>query len=327
MLVKSRVCCPTKVERKNVSIDTGYPIKVVANKTGLSQHVIRVWEKRYDAIVPERTSTNRRLYSEEDIQKLMLLRKATLSGYNIGTVATLSVPELLNLLTAEEQGAAVGNGDAPKVPGVAAYIAACMASVSELDPVGLERKLNDALVDHGKDIVISDVMAPLMHEIGEKWRNGEVRILHEHMATEVVRQFLHHNGTKQRLNGSAPCAVVTTPAGQMHEFGALLVAEAAASDGWRVRYLGPNLPAEEIAAAAKHFAARVVCLSIVYPGDDPNLDTEISRLGRMLPDRVSVIAGGLSSKAYSRSLETIGAFTTDHIEKLRLKLGTLRAGT
>ena len=64
-----------------------HSIKVAARRCGLSTHVIRVWEKRYDAVSPDRTDTNRRLYSEQEIERLKLLRAATLSGHSIGNVA------------------------------------------------------------------------------------------------------------------------------------------------------------------------------------------------------------------------------------------------
>jgi MerR family transcriptional regulator, light-induced transcriptional regulator len=70
-----------------------YPIKVVSQMTGLSVHVIRAWEKRYNVVEPDRTETNRRLYSEEDIEKLKLLNDALHLGHHIGGIANLSLPE------------------------------------------------------------------------------------------------------------------------------------------------------------------------------------------------------------------------------------------
>ena len=71
-----------------------YPIKVVSQMTGLSVHVIRAWEKRYHVVEPDRTDTNRRLYSVDDIEKLRLLNDASHLGHNIGRLANLSLSEL-----------------------------------------------------------------------------------------------------------------------------------------------------------------------------------------------------------------------------------------
>ena len=73
----------------------GHPIKVAVRRTGLSAHVIRVWEKRYGAVVPARTPTNRRLYSDEDIVRLQWLRQAVEAGQSIGRIAGLPTSELV----------------------------------------------------------------------------------------------------------------------------------------------------------------------------------------------------------------------------------------
>jgi DNA-binding transcriptional MerR regulator len=78
-----------------------YPIKVVSQMTGLSVHVIRAWEKRYNVVEPDRTDTNRRLYSEEDIEKLKLLNDAVHHGHHIGGIANLSLLELKKLIPKE----------------------------------------------------------------------------------------------------------------------------------------------------------------------------------------------------------------------------------
>ncbi len=72
-----------------------YPIKVVSQMTGISAFVIRAWEKRHNVVTPSRTETNRRLYSDEDIEKLKLLNEAVKSGHNIGGIAYLSIDELV----------------------------------------------------------------------------------------------------------------------------------------------------------------------------------------------------------------------------------------
>ena len=79
-----------------------YPIKVVSQMTGLSAFVIRAWEKRYDAVTPSRTETNRRLYSEEDIEKLNLLNEAVKKGHNIGGIAKLAISEIRRVLDRKE---------------------------------------------------------------------------------------------------------------------------------------------------------------------------------------------------------------------------------
>ena len=74
----------------NGTLDRGHSIKIVAQRTGLSSHVIRVWERRYDAVSPRRTETNRRLYSDGDIERLKLLGEATEIGHTLAVRRNMS---------------------------------------------------------------------------------------------------------------------------------------------------------------------------------------------------------------------------------------------
>src|SRR5512137_1913603 len=74
--------------------DAHHPIQLAARLTGLSTHVIRIWEQRYHAVEPKRTPTNHRLYSQNDIERLSLLRDVTRAGHNIGQMARLSNDKL-----------------------------------------------------------------------------------------------------------------------------------------------------------------------------------------------------------------------------------------
>ena len=84
--------------------------------------------------------------------------------------------------------------------------------------------------------------------------------------------------------------------------GALLVAAAARDVGWRATYLGPSLPAEEIAACAKQRKARAVALSLVYPGDDPDVPGELTLLRKLLPQDVALLIGGRAAYGYHQAL-------------------------
>ena len=146
-----------------------------------------------------------------------------------------------------------------------------------------------------------------MTQVGEGCASGRLRIAHEHLATAIVRAFLDPMRSAYPAGESAPGIVVATPVFQHHELGALLIAATARSEGWRTTYLGANLPAEEIAMTARHRSARLVALSITFPGDDQKLGSELGRLRRLLPEQVSVIAGGTSAADYDGELSEIGA--------------------
>jgi DNA-binding transcriptional MerR regulator/methylmalonyl-CoA mutase cobalamin-binding subunit len=305
----------------------GHPIRVVARRTGLTAHVIRVWEKRYGAVSPMRTPTNRRLYSDSDIERLQLLHRATLAGHSIGQVAKLPNERLRALVAVDEM-------IAPALPRTASprsvdaspqlILDATLKAVERLDAAALEEVLTQATVVLSQPVLIEQVIVPLMYRIGDRWHEGTLRVAHEHLASAVVRTSL---GNLSRGFGPSPSdstLVVATPTGQLHELGALIVATTAASNGWHVTYLGPSLPAEEIAAAAHQNRARAVALSLVYPPDDPFLRGELIKLRRGLPQGVVLLVGGQAYDAYRDVLEKIGALVLRDLTDLRKHLDLLR---
>ena len=311
-----------------MDVDQGHPIKVVVRRTGLSPHVIRVWEKRYQAVEPMRTETNRRRYSDADIERLLLLQRATQTGRSIGQIAHLTTERLRDLVREDEAAsqpselAAVASESA-EVSG--SHLENCLEAIRQLDSAALEHALMQARVALSQPLFIERLVVPLMETVGELWRNGSLRIVHEHLASTVVRTLLGGLSTSATLSALAPKIVVTTPTGQLHEIGALIVASTAESDGWHVIYLGVNLPAEEIAAAVQYHGAKVVALSVVYPADDPRVADELLRLRRYLSHDIEILVGGRGSHGYQAVLNTIEATQIHDLATLRNHLETLRS--
>jgi methanogenic corrinoid protein MtbC1 len=310
--------------------EQGHTMKFVARRTGLSPHVIRIWEKRYGAVTPSRTQTRRRLYTDSEIERLVLLRRATLAGHSIRQIANLPLAQLRTLV-AEDEAAVSPPAPGPRSPvdvsTVQAYLAACMAAVQDLDAIALENVLMRARVALSHTAFLEALIVPMMQSIGELWRDGSLRIMHEHLVSAIVRTLLGSLVTPASLPPTAPHMIVTTPAGQLHEIGALIVASIAGTEGWRVTYLGPNLPAEDIAAAVQQDPARVVSLSIIYPPDDPHLPQELAKLRRYIGPDTTLFVGGRAAAGYDDLLQCIMAIRPKELAEFRAYLEALRIGT
>jgi DNA-binding transcriptional MerR regulator/methylmalonyl-CoA mutase cobalamin-binding subunit len=302
----------------------------VARRTGLKPDLIRAWERRYGAVEPGRTETRRRFYSDEDIERLLLLRRVVSSGRGISQVAGLSNPELEALIEAEPATAAYTRPSAAapeEIDEVAeAFLNRCLSAAQRLDVREMELELDRASLLFSRTHLIERVLVPLMRRIGDLWHQGALRPIHEHMASSVVRSFLGGMGGAYHPEVSAPHLVATTPARQRHELGALLAAATAAGEGWQVTYLGPDLPPEEIAAAALQKGARAVALSITYPPDDPMLVDDLRRLRRLLGPHTTLIVGGRACPAYNAVLQEIGAVRMEDLASLRRELHGMRVG-
>src|SRR5512136_1241637 len=118
-----------------------YPIQLVARLTGLSAHVIRIWEQRYRAVQPERTATKRRLYSQRDIERLNLLRDLTQAGHSIGQVAQLPTDKLGKLVAATPNLQAHAPRAAAESPKSVSFLDECVAAVKSLDAHALDDAL------------------------------------------------------------------------------------------------------------------------------------------------------------------------------------------
>lgn len=303
-------------------------IKTVATQTGLTQFTIRAWEKRYDVVTPLRTETNRRLYSDADILRLTLLRLATGAGYNIGRIADLPTEELLEIVGTEgmiAQIPAIAKAAVSEETSLRFYIASCIAAVKQFEAQALESTLFAASVAFSQPVFLEKLVTPLMQEIGDQWKTGTLRIAHEHLALAVVRTLLGSIYQGFDVSAAMRNIVVATPQGQLHEIGALIAGMTAASQGWRVTYLGPNLPAEEIVGCAVQNSAKAVGLSIIYPTDDPSIANELRKLRRGLQEDVAVFIGGSGAAAYDTVIRAIGAVRVNDMPTFRTELEALCA--
>lgn len=305
-------------------VNAHHSIKVVSRRTGLSAHVIRIWERRYGAVEPERTPTNRRLYSEAEIERLSLLRLATAAGHSIGNIARLPLGRL-KLLVARANGSGPMTRATKRAASPAqAFHDSCLAAVKQLDGRHFEEMLRRAAIALGNQGLLRQVVAPLAQTIGELWRAGVVTAAHEHFLSAGLKVFLGHLSGQFPVSVNAPRIITGTPAGQLHELGAVIVNAAAAQVGWHTTYLGASLPAAEIAGAAVQNRASAVALSVVYPEDDPGLPQEFVNLRRFLPAETKILIGGRAAPAYLETLMRIGAVFTESIDEFCHQLDDLR---
>lgn len=296
-----------------------YNIKAVSRITGLSDHVIRAWERRYKAVEPQRTDSNRRLYTGSDIEKLILLKKATDSGLNIGNIASLPLSRLKDMLEPKSAGAShsVKVNEPEKEQEVQIYSIEALKAVQNYSPGELDDILRKAHSNLGLFTFLDSVLIPLIKNIGSSWADGDLRIAQEHMASAIIMDFLHSVRTIYKISGDAPLLISATPAGEMHELGALIVSAVASLSNWRVLHLGSNLPWEEIISAAENSNAAIVCLSVVNLPPDEDTGKELKKISGSLGGNVSLLIGGRAAALYADTLQSSPVSFFDDIKQFR----------
>lgn len=295
--------------RDSNSADGGsqFPMKVVTRRTGLTPDVLRVWERRYGVVNPVRSEGGQRLYSAHDLERLTTLSNLARAGHRIAMLAKLSDEEL----------AALASEPAPRTETsdrAAAIVAQALAATDRFDDAAIESALRGAALAFPAAEWIERVVHPFLVAVGDRWHRGEITPANEHLASAVVRDTLAWVLASLEPIGNAPVIVVATPAGELHEFGAMMAAIVAAQSGWRVRYLGPNLPAAVLADSARMMGARAVAVSIVQPTGEPI--REIARLRELLGS-VPLLVGGRGAESRGHTLAQLDARTAANVSELR----------
>ncbi len=297
-----------------------HPIGVVAERTRLSQDVLRVWERRYNVVEPGRSPSGQRLYSDADIERLRLLARATATGRSISQVAALPTPDLARMVREDEaaRGAATPRDRTSDIAGE--LLDPALERTLVLDGAGLHALLWRAILALGLPGFLDGVAAPLLIRIGEEWHAGRLTPAHEHMASAVVQRVIAAAMQTMVVAPNAPALLLATPAGERHEIGALLAAAAASAEGWRVIYLGADLPSSDIADAAIRSGANAVGLSIVFAPDTTRVIEEINALRGALPVSIPLLIGGGGSARVTAGLERDGVRFLRTLGELRQEL-------
>ncbi len=306
---------------------SNYNIGMAAKLSGVSELVIRAWENRYDVLSPERTVSNRRLYTESDIEKLVLLGKLTRLGHRIGDIANLE-PEVLKEMLSKSidlmPDVPAPSGPEREPDEFTPYIIGALNAARNYDQKEFLSLLTSASIKYSGFQLIDNIILPVIENTGKYWREGVFRVSHEHFASACIVKFLHGLSGGFRIEESAPSILIATPEGQYHENGALIASTLASAEGWKTVYLGASLPAEDIVSAARELNIKVLYLSIVYPEDSASIFQQLYKIRQVAGDELLIIAGGKAIKGYLQILNSINAFSVQNSMQFRSILETIR---
>lgn len=261
-----------------------YTLSQAAEATGIPTQTLHAWERRYGAVTPERTPTGRRLYTLEHIQRLRLLKAGIDLGYRISALVKADDKKLQSLIARE------GHEAHQKL----------LEYVRQMDYHNFELTLSAVYFELGAVNFVRNIVIPLMVDIGELWENGLLPIAAEHMATAMIRSYI---SSSLRLAGNGPpksIAIFTTLEGEPHEIGVLAASVLAQNLDVDCIYLGPQMPPKDIAQAARHFNADIVCVGAKVLAED-NMMKQIETLTADIDQHVEVWVGGRSVRHASLS--------------------------
>lgn len=292
-----------------------HPIRVVAQRTGLTPATIRAWERRYGAVSPGRSEGGQRLYSDDDVNRLSRLRELTEVGRPISMVAGLSDDAVGELLR-EDRSVAEGLARSPDSTQPDVLVQRSYDCVREMNQEELERVLWRGAMTLDGGTFLDDVIAPLLVRVGEGWVSGEVDPGQEHMGSDVVDRILTRLTDPSRPSEGASLVVATLP-GERHRLGARLVSAAATVDGWRVTYLGDDLPVSDIVSAAERVDASAVAISVVRREEIERTTEDLVQLRKQLDPAIDLLIGGRGAQLLDEASLPKGVAVFDGLEGLR----------
>jgi MerR family transcriptional regulator, light-induced transcriptional regulator len=241
-----------------------YTIKEAALRTGLTEPVLRAWERRYGVVAPSRTAGGYRLYDEAALRRLRSMRRLIEDGWSASAAAAA-------IIAGTHQ--ATGDGREPAANGRASELATALveqlvSAAEALDSARIEAVLDDMFAAGTFERVVEDFVIPSLRALGDAWAAGRVAVAGEHVASNAVLRRLaaSFQASGPGRDRGRP-VLVGMPPGARHELGGLIFATALRRNGIPVTYLGADLPLDDWIAAVERTDARAVVIGAVMPAD------------------------------------------------------------
>jgi DNA-binding transcriptional MerR regulator len=282
------------IQAQGPSMD-GFPIRVLAERTGVGASTLRAWERRYKLLTPQRTPKGHRVYSENDAQTVERVLELLHEGHSLPSIARrIRQPE--NPTDRWDSGLGM--------TGVwRDYLQDTLRGIGDFSHKRIEAIFNEASSLYPIDMVTERLIEPVLAALGERWQSSPAGIAEEHFYTCWVRNRLgarFHHGYSQARGARILCACMP---GDHHDIGLMLFALSAQSRGYRMLYFGPDLPLGQVPLIVERSGARAVILSNRAPLTEDQ-ERQLAELTAQCP--VPVMLGGQASDEPIPAFESSG---------------------
>ena len=251
----------------------------LSRRVGVSDHVLRAWESRYALLDPVRSRGGYRLYSRADVERVRRMQ------FHLGR--GLSASEAARAAIAETGTAGVSPATAPR-PGATdrperdALAGDLRAALDALDEPAAQAVLDRLMSDFTLATALRDVVLPYLAELGERWAHGELTIIQEHFASNVIRGRLA-GLARGWGSGDGPRAVLACPPGELHDLPLLIFGIVLNRRGWRVEYFGVNTPLVELVDDARRSPPELIVVASATHEHLAAVDGHLAQLAAVAP--------------------------------------------
>ncbi|HRY32496.1 MAG TPA: MerR family transcriptional regulator [Bacteroidales bacterium] len=211
-----------------------YSIKDLEKLSGIKAHTLRIWEKRYELLSPERTTTNIRYYTDDDLRKILNVALLNRQGYKISHLAGLSDEALNEKVLSLSQNESLTD----------IQLDTLLASMIDLDEIRFDKIINKAIINYGFEETLNRIIYPLFERIGMLWQTGAINPAQEHFISNLIRQkvLVAIDGVMTVSNASPKTFFLFLREDEWHELGLLIFSYFIKKAGHKVLYFGQSLP-------------------------------------------------------------------------------------
>lgn len=288
-----------------------YNIKKTCQITGLNPNTLRTWERRYNIFEPVRSDTGRRLYSEDDIEKIKYVAQLVFEGHAISNLGGLNLEQLKQMILVTPQDKAppekIGTDTRLKENHISDILTQLIKHLEKFELKQITRLVEQCRYRLSPNDFITRIVVPLMTDIGQKVDQGYFSIAEEHACSAILKFELIKLLTELRIkeHEEASSVILSTPEGEFHEFGALCAAILFADQGWKVFYLGANLPCDALIHASKALLPSIIVISNLSPDQNKSkLSSDIRQILSQCPESELWIGGKINSNMSDFKSET-----------------------
>lgn len=280
-----------------------YTIKEAAARSGVTVPLLRAWERRYKIVSPTRTASGYRLYDDDSLSRLRLMRALVDDGWTPSEAASAilrgAAPTVQGVVARDEAGLTFPAGTSDEDEMISGFVEAA----SLLDAGRTERVLDRMFAAATFERVADDLLLPALARLGDAWADGRVSVAGEHAASHAVLRRLAAAYQAAGLAAPATGAIlVGLPPGARHELGALAFATAARRAGLPILYLGPDLPVADWVATAMRTDAPLAVVGAPTATDAKAAVTVAQALQREQPT-IRITFGGRAANRAVQSLQ------------------------
>jgi len=228
------------------NIKNEFSIKDLENLSGIKAHTIRIWEKRYNLLQPNRTDTNIRNYDLENLQKLLNVSFLNSNGYKISKISKLSERDIGNHV----------NEIALKKNLENHALNSFKVAMLNFDQAHFYKIYNKLREEKTFKEIVYEVFMPFLAELGTLWQTDTISIAHEHFVSTLIKQKILLNIEKiqnQQESKKSKTFVLYLPMNEIHDIGLLFTQYEIVSRGYHCIYLGPSVPIESLSSLLNYY--------------------------------------------------------------------------